>query len=68
VEHFGFDEPRREEGKAIKAMRIKELIKEGGVTLVSAPLGFNPEIDEEVKRNLISGQEIFMKRIFVLNE
>jgi hypothetical protein len=69
VEHVGFDEPIMEEGKATRAiLRIRELLREGGVALITTPLGYNSEIDEVVLKNSLNfSQEIFMKRVSSLN-
>ncbi len=65
IEHIGFDEPIKENGKSEKAMlKIIELLNNKGTALITVPLGYNPEIDSILKNNLINFTERhFLKRV-----
>ena len=69
IEHVGFDEPTKEEGKAYRALaRIRELLDKGGMAVITVPLGYNPEIDEIVRKSSLPfTRKIYMKRTSILN-
>lgn len=65
IEHIGFDEPQKEEGKALKATKkLIDMLSENGSLLITVPLGYNQEIDEMLKERKINFTEMyFMKRV-----
>ncbi len=69
MEHVGYDEPKKERGKTTSAMiKMAKALKPGGIMLITVPLGYNPEIDDVVKKNKIKFYEMhFMKRVSALN-
>jgi hypothetical protein len=69
IEHIGYDEPVKEQGKSRKALlKIMDLINNGGWALISVPLGYNPEIDDIVYNDLMKFSECyFLKRTSILN-
>lgn len=47
IEHVGWDEQPREPDKVLRACkRLQELVLPGGAILVTAPLGYNPHLDD----------------------
>jgi SAM-dependent methyltransferase len=69
VEHIGYDEPIKENGKSKKAIqKIIDLLDNNGIALITVPLGYNPEIDSIIKNNEIEiSKGYFLKRISRLN-
>jgi len=69
VEHIGYDEPIKENGKSKKAIqKIIDLLDNNGIALITVPLGYNPEIDSIIKNNEIEfSKRYFLKRISWLN-
>ena len=69
LEHVGFDEPIKENGKSKKAMlKVIELLNNGGTALITVPLGYNPEIDSILKNNEIHfTKQYFLKRVSKFN-
>ena len=64
IEHVGFDEPDRKEGKALAALlKIEDLLSEGGEALISVPVRYNPEIDYILANRVINfSKVIYMKK------
>jgi hypothetical protein len=70
VEHIGYDEPIKENGKSKKAIqKIIDLLNDNnGIALITVPLGYNPEIDYIIENNEIEfSKKYFLKRISRLN-
>lgn len=65
IEHIGFDESTKEDGKSKKAMlKIIELLDSKGTALITVPLGYNPEIDYILKNNEVNfTKRFFLKRV-----
>ena len=52
LEHVGFDESEKEPGKVKKSiLNIFSALAKGGTIFISVPCGYNPEIDEILKKN-----------------
>lgn len=64
IEHIGFDESIRENGKSKKAIqKIIDLLDDNGIAVITVPLKYNPEIDSIVENNEIKFQKkYFLKR------
>jgi|HubBroStandDraft_1064217.scaffolds.fasta_scaffold00972_8 hypothetical protein len=70
LEHVGFDEPRREPGKFLRALRYlrETCLAEDGRMLVTLPFGYNPEVDEQIlSRSVELGAVCLLRRTSSLN-
>lgn len=69
IEHIGYDEDKKEYGKALRTIRnLKSLLSPGGKILITVPLGYNPEIDSIVKNHSEEFSDIhFLKRMSIMN-
>ena len=56
LEHVGFDEEDKDPDGFLKAVNnIKNnILKDGGVLYLSAPVGYNPGLDETLENGLVS--------------
>jgi hypothetical protein len=65
LEHVGWDEPIKEPGKILHAIEnLKSLLNSEGKLIVTLPLGYNPFLDELLKKGKIKfNQRYCMKRI-----
>ncbi len=64
LEHIGWDEEPREPSKIIKAIKnLKNNLNKNGKIIASVPLGYNPHLDELIKKNKIFDKQYFIKRI-----
>jgi hypothetical protein len=65
LEHVGWDENPREEGKLVRAIEhLKTLLKENGRLVVTMPFGYNPNVDLLVEKGQTGLSDLrFMKRI-----
>lgn len=51
LEHIGWDEQPREPDKVIRVVsRLRRLLSRAGRLFVSFPLGYNPHLDEQIRR------------------
>jgi SAM-dependent methyltransferase len=64
-EHIGFDEEARDPDKVRRAIEhVTGLLAPGGELLISAPLGYNPSLDELAQRDALGfGEMRFLKRV-----
>lgn len=54
LEHIGWDETPREPGKLLRALdHVRALLSPGGQAILTAPLGYNPELDDLLRRDAI---------------
>ena len=69
IEHIGYDEPKKEYGKALKALqKLIGLLNKNGKLVITVPLNYNPEINSIIVEKKIKFSEIhFMKRISWFN-
>jgi SAM-dependent methyltransferase len=65
LEHVGWDEAVREEGKPLRAVdHLVELLAPGGTLLVTFPLGYNPHVDTALQDDAFRLDEVsYLKRI-----
>jgi len=65
LEHVGFDEPQRTQGKFAQALsHLLSLLAPDGVMLVTLPIGYNPEVNEFLSElNTASCKAYFFKRL-----
>lgn len=70
LEHVGWDEEPKEEGKIFKAFdNMRRCLKPGGVLLYTVPTGYNPVLDRQLKDHLIPMDTAFYyKRLSKINE
>lgn len=64
MEHVGWDETPREKGKIRKAIgNLKTLLSENGCLLITVPMGYNHDLDEQIAEDFLGMANIFfMKR------
>jgi len=65
LEHVGYDESPRDDGKALDAIAcMKRLLKPGGVLFATVPVGWHPRLDEglDSQRSLFE-KILFMRRV-----
>ncbi len=64
MEHVGWDETPKEPGKVLKSIENLKLncLAQGGMIIITAPLGHNPELDELLKQGDL-GKQYFMERL-----
>ena len=69
IEHVGFDEPTKQKGKSLLAIKkMISLVKKGGMIFITVPLGYNPEIDDIIRSKRINfSEEFFLKRVSWFN-
>lgn len=69
IEHVGFDEPVKENGKSKKTVqKIIDLLDNKGIAVITVPLGYNPEIDSIIEHNEIDfTRRYFLKRVSRFN-
>ena len=69
LEHVGWDEPKREKTKILKALdNLKSLLTKNGILLFTVPLGYNKYLDALLNENKIKLSEAyFLKRISTNN-
>jgi hypothetical protein len=66
LEHVGWDEEEKDPGKVLKALSnlIDHCLAPEGRLVVTAPLGYNPHLDELLARGALPFQQIdFLKRV-----
>ena len=65
LEHVGWDETPRQPGKHLEAVkRLRELLSPGGVLMVTMPLGYNLDLDQDLEaRKLGFSEYVFFKRV-----
>ncbi|MFZ5904395.1 MAG: hypothetical protein ACOYZ8_12680 [Chloroflexota bacterium] len=64
IEHVGWDETPRQPGKHRDAVKnLRELLAPGGVLMMTVPLGYNPDLDQDLEtRSLGFSEYVFFKR------
>jgi len=65
LEHVGFDEPKKDSKKVLKAIKnLKKCLNNGGKIIVTIPLGYNPKMDEFLaKNNMGFNEKFYLKRV-----
>lgn len=65
LEHVGWDEEVDESDKPIRAVaHLVSLLRPGGTLLVTLPLGYNPHVDDALRRRAFDFEDVtFLKRI-----
>jgi hypothetical protein len=66
IEHIGWDENPREPEKVLYALENlkSNCLAHGGIMVITAPLGHNPELDKLLKQGMIDlGKQYYMKRL-----
>lgn len=69
LEHVGWDEAVRDDGKILVALaRLKACLRPGGRLLVSVPFNYNPNLDQLIRTGAIQFDEShFLRRVSALN-
>jgi hypothetical protein len=70
LEHVGWDEQPRDPAKLPQAIaHLKELLSEGGELLATLPLGYNPHVDQMVRKGRTGFAQVrFLRRISANNQ
>ena len=65
LEHVGWNEPQRNPRKVLLAFNnLRKILKKGGIIFVTLPLGYNPHLDDYIRRGKIKfSQMYYLKRI-----
>jgi hypothetical protein len=66
IEHIGLDETPKEPEKVLRAIEHlnSDCLAPGGIMVITAPLGHNPELDKSLKQgNTNFGKQYYMKRL-----
>ncbi|MGD0407030.1 MAG: hypothetical protein ABSB10_10335 [Candidatus Bathyarchaeia archaeon] len=66
MEHMGWDENHREPEKVLYALENlkSNCLAHRGIMVITAPLGYNPELDKLLKQGMIDlGKQYYMKRL-----
>ena len=69
LEHVGWDESPRDPKKLFRALaRLKALLATGGEMIVTVPLGYNPALDEYLRRGRLGFTNVrYLKRVSASN-
>jgi SAM-dependent methyltransferase len=60
LEHIGFDEDVCDPQKPARAVaHLRELLKSGGRLVITFPLGYNPDLDEQLASGSLGFDEVF---------
>ncbi|MEP6674218.1 MAG: hypothetical protein ABJA78_03660 [Ferruginibacter sp.] len=64
IEHIGWDDYPRDDKKILVAMEVmKNLLTPDGTLLVTAPMGYNPNLDEMIRTGKLGfRKQLFLKR------
>ncbi len=70
LEHVGWDEYPREDGKAVRAIeRLRDCLSEGGRLVVTLPVGHNHDLDRALAASKVAFSECYyLKRVSVHND